>query len=490
MDPVLRGQAVTPQELASMGFRGIITNAYILKKHVGEVADVHKHLSFDGVVMTDSGAYQVLRYGSVEVGNREIVEYQCRVGSDIAVILDVPTRCGVSEGEARASAEETYRRAVEAAEAVRGCRGTLWVLPIQGGAHLNVLREYAEKSVGLWGAGYELFGLGSPTTLLEQYMFEVVLDMIFTVRSVIPPAAPLHLFGAGHPLIVPFAVALGVDLMDSASYVLYARDGRYMTRRGTYKLEDLEELPCACPVCSRHGEAQALLELPGEERVRALALHNLYVLLSEVRSVREAIREGRLWEYLEERAHAHPAARRAFERLKRYVEHLYKHSPTMKRGKAVFILGLDSVYNPKVMMARRRVLNRVAANPARELIFVPLKGGRRPQHLGGAARVYVYELVLGVAPLSLACMYPYSQHELAVEPTRDAVMDLAYYTFEVILRHYKAVRNSDPLRIKLCFDESVEWQREFAYEVAKLVAEGGLRAEVSVEPLGATATCA
>ena len=52
---------------------------------------LHKFLDFDGAIMTDSGAYQILVYGEVEVSQKEIVAYQEGIGSDIATMLDIPT---------------------------------------------------------------------------------------------------------------------------------------------------------------------------------------------------------------------------------------------------------------------------------------------------------------------------------------------------------------------------------------------------------------
>src|SRR4030042_6694486 len=76
------------------GFEAVITNAYILKKRYGNKVmeqGLHKFLNYDSVVMTDSGAYQILVYGGVEVTQAEIVDYEERIGSDIATILDIPT---------------------------------------------------------------------------------------------------------------------------------------------------------------------------------------------------------------------------------------------------------------------------------------------------------------------------------------------------------------------------------------------------------------
>ena len=50
--------------------------------------------------MTDSGAYQILVYGEVEVSQKEIVAYQEGIGSDIATMLDIPTGWKVTKEQA------------------------------------------------------------------------------------------------------------------------------------------------------------------------------------------------------------------------------------------------------------------------------------------------------------------------------------------------------------------------------------------------------
>ena len=67
------------------GFEAVITNSYILRKRYNEKVTeqgLHKFLDYNGVVMTDSGAYQILVYGGVEVNQAQIVDYQERIGSE------------------------------------------------------------------------------------------------------------------------------------------------------------------------------------------------------------------------------------------------------------------------------------------------------------------------------------------------------------------------------------------------------------------------
>jgi 7-cyano-7-deazaguanine tRNA-ribosyltransferase len=109
-------QLIPPKKLREeFGFEAVITNAYILRKRFQNKPieqGLHKFLGFDGVVMTDSGAYQILVYGGVEVSQEEIVEYQERIGSDIATILDIPTGWKVTKNHAAETVEETLRHSL------------------------------------------------------------------------------------------------------------------------------------------------------------------------------------------------------------------------------------------------------------------------------------------------------------------------------------------------------------------------------------------
>jgi archaeosine tRNA-ribosyltransferase (EC 2.4.2.-) len=101
-------QEVSISDIEEVGFRQVITNAYLLYKRFGDRArgeGVHRILGFNGIVMTDSGAYQLLEYGEIDIDQDTIIGYERDVGSDIAVILDHPT------GDvSRAEAERALRR--------------------------------------------------------------------------------------------------------------------------------------------------------------------------------------------------------------------------------------------------------------------------------------------------------------------------------------------------------------------------------------------
>lgn len=140
INPLL--QTLAPRRMRKeFGCDVVITNSYIIRKQFGDVPDlnVHELLDFDGVVMTDSGAYQILVYGGVEVTQTEIIEFQKHIGSDIAVILDIPTGWDVPRSDVEYTVEETLRRA-EAALPLIEDSDALWVGPVQGGDTLTSWR--------------------------------------------------------------------------------------------------------------------------------------------------------------------------------------------------------------------------------------------------------------------------------------------------------------------------------------------------------------
>src|SRR4030043_108324 len=255
-------QPVSPRRLKDdFGFEAVITNAYILKKRFQNKPieqGLHKFLDFDGAVMTDSGAYQILVYGGVEVSQAEIVEYQERIGSDIATILDIPTGWKVTKPHAAETVEETIQRAKDFFKTKKR-DDILWVGPVQGGRHLDLV---ASSAVEMGKLPFQVHALGSPTEVMEKYRFDVLVDMIMTAKMNLPVERPLHLFGAGHPFMFALAVALGGDFFDSAAYALYARENRYMTENGTWRLSEMDYFPCQCPNCTNQTPQEVMAKKP------------------------------------------------------------------------------------------------------------------------------------------------------------------------------------------------------------------------------------
>jgi len=423
-------QTITPRRMRDeFGCDILITNSYIIKKHFSDLQglEVHRLLDYDGVVATDSGAYQILVYGDVDISPDEIIGFQQGIGSDIAVILDIPTGWDVSRKKVEWTVEETLRRAEAALPLIEGDE-TLWVGPVQGGAHLDLV----ERSARLVGKmPYQVHALGSPTEVMESYRFPVLVDMIMAAKRNLPPDRPLHLFGAGHPMMLSLAVALGCDLFDSAAYALFAREGRYLTPLGTRRLENLGYLPCSCPVCRKH-DAEELKGMLKGERVKTVAEHNLHVTMAEIETVKQAVSEGALWELMEARARGHPTLESALRRLHAYRDDLERSSPSYK-GRGVFYFGSSGLARPEITRHVRLLETQFLPSAAHGKLLLVSAPSRRPfsrtkeyEALRNAldeglreeaddVLVCFYAAPFGVVPVDLAETYPLSQFE-AAEP--------------------------------------------------------------------------
>ncbi|MDP2841289.1 MAG: tRNA guanosine(15) transglycosylase TgtA, partial [Candidatus Methanoperedens sp.] len=296
--------------------------------------------------MTDSGSYQLSVYGEVEVDNRQIVQFQQEIGSDIGVPLDIPTPPDVSWERAESELGITLQREKEA---LGMKKDMLLAAPVQGSTYPE-LRERAGRELSC--ADFDVFPLGAVVPLMESYRYADLVDVIVASKKGLSPAAPVHLFGAGHPMMFSLAVALGCDLFDSASYALYAKEGRYMTVRGTYHLDNLQYLPCSCPVCSSY-DAKELIK--SENREELLARHNLYATFAEMREVKQAIKEGSLWELVEQRCRTHPRLLDGLKRALNHSEWIEKFQPASRA--TFFYSGPESAKRPEVVRFRKRLGN-------------------------------------------------------------------------------------------------------------------------------------
>ncbi|MEM3700463.1 MAG: tRNA guanosine(15) transglycosylase TgtA [Candidatus Bathyarchaeia archaeon] len=446
INPVI--QPITPRKIQEdFGFEALITNAYILKKHFKNqpVKDgVHKFLDYEKVVMTDSGAYQILVYGDIEITPKEIVHYQENINTDIATILDWPTGWKVSRAHAEQTVNETLKRAMELFK-IKRRDDILWVGPVQGGKFLDLI---AKSAVEMGKLHFQIYALGSPTEVMESYRFDVLVDMIMTAKANLPIEKPLHLFGAGHPLIFALAVALGCDLFDSAAYAIYARENRYMTEYGTVRLDELEYFPCTCPKCSKTTPKE-VVEMPQKERQIFLAEHNLYVCVAELKRIKQAIRDGRLWEHLELRAHGHPALFQALKKLRKYENFIEKHSPLVKRS-GLFFFNSVGLMRPEVIRYKRRILERYSPPEKSKILLLFPQTRIKPFHKSQEFKaiekllknfteerlknihVSFYAAPFGVIPMELDEVYPLSQHETTFPLDKETVDYVANRVAEYI----------------------------------------------------------
>jgi 7-cyano-7-deazaguanine tRNA-ribosyltransferase len=351
VNPHLR--TVDPARMQSeFGAEILITNSYVLygsDDYRDRALDegLHDLYNFDGAIVTDSGSFQLAEYGAISVDTPEIVQFQHDIGSDVGTPVDIPTPPDVDREQAERELATTRERIEVAADMDVG--EMLLNAPVQGSTFTD-LREEAARHAD--GSGLDVFPVGAVVPLLNDYRFDDMVDVVAAAKRGLGADAPVHLFGAGHPMMFALAVAMGCDLFDSAAYALYARDDRYLTVRGTEHLDDLDYFPCSCPVCADLTPDELERE-PDDERERLLAEHNLHVTFEEMRTVKQALRRGNLLELVETRARGHPAMLDGLRAMGDHTAQLEGTDPVSKD--AFFYLSAESADRPEVLRHQERL---------------------------------------------------------------------------------------------------------------------------------------
>jgi len=392
-------QIVTPREMAGMGVEALITNAYIFSqsrqyREQALTEGLHRVLDFDGAIMTDSGSFQLSVYGEVSITNEETLAFQRDIGSDIWVPLDIPTSPGSDHETASRELLITVERLKEA-RSIFGPDAPI-AGPVQGGLFPD-LRAQAGREVS--DLGFSFCPIGAVVPLMEAYRYRDLVTVVTAAKRSLSPAACIHLFGAGHPSMFALATAMGCDLFDSAAYALYAKEGRYMTTHGSYRIHELSELPCACGVCRTH-TAEELQKDPGRERL--LALHNLHVTLAEISRIRQAIFDGTLWELVDERCRGHPQLLAGYRQLLQESPALEPHDRVSKRR--FFYRGDESCLRTEVI----RYQNMLRRLRLGENVLVNFGGGTSD----GFDTVLQFKPPFGPYPTELKETFPVGQSEI------------------------------------------------------------------------------
>ena len=442
----------------------VITNAYLIykdddlkQKAIDE--GLHKLINFDGPIMTDSGSFQLSVYGDVDITNEEVIKFQDLIKSDIGTSLDIPTAPFVDRQKAEEDLKITLERAKEAVKIKKENDIEMLLNSVVQGSTFMDLRQKCAAELSQLDA--DLYPIGAVVPLMESYHYKELVDVVMNSMMCLPDNTPRHLMGAGHPMIFALAVAMGCDLFDSAAYILYAEDDRLLSTRGTFKLENLQEMPCSCEVCSKY-TPDDLRAMPKEKRRDLIAQHNLHVSFAELRLIKQAIYEGSLMELVEERCRAHPALLDGVRQLANYSEDMEKYDPRSKKS-AFFYTGPESLGRSEVLRHQRKLLE---MPKKRDLVILP--PSRKPYskfisgHLGefyiyGAEQEFdmentdfmVLDVPFGLIPLEIDELYPLSQS--AAPKIRDVdstefitnFMSDFIQNYEQVLIHSKVIKDLD-----------------------------------------------
>jgi 7-cyano-7-deazaguanine tRNA-ribosyltransferase len=170
--------------------------------------------------------------------------------------------------------------------------------------------------------------------------------------------------------------------------------------------------------------------LASKERIRYLTWHNLDTCFTEIKRIKQAIKDGRLWELLELRARNHPHLFSAFKKLKQYQEYIERVTPISKR-KGFFYFDSIALARPEVLRYRNKLREWSPPTNSTVLVLLP-RPNAKPFH---NSREYkkIKELIIeaidekslnidfcfytapfGIIPLELDAVYPLSQFEMSI----------------------------------------------------------------------------
>jgi queuine tRNA-ribosyltransferase len=312
-------KAMTPEEIATLGFEILVVNAYHMylrpgHKTVKELGGLHRLMAWNRSILTDSGGFQALSLSKVRrikedgilfhshldggehlLTPGKCMEIQDSLGTDIMMCLDECPPYPSSHEYMEKSVDLTTRWANLCKEAKADPAKALFGI-VQGG----VFRELREKSaLGLLGIdldGYAIGGLGIGESKEETYGITA-----FTVPY-LPEEKPRYLMGLGMPEDIVEAVSIGIDLFDCVLPTRNARNGTLFTSHGKMVIKNAQygedESPvddtCECYTCRTFSRAYLRhLYQAGEILAsRLLTLHNLHYYGWLMRRIREALKRG------------------------------------------------------------------------------------------------------------------------------------------------------------------------------------------------------
>ncbi|EMA55447.1 archaeosine synthase subunit alpha [Halococcus salifodinae] len=239
-------------------------------------------------------------------------------------------------------------------------------------------------------------------------------EAIVAVRRAIPDDTALYLPGVATPANAALLAYAGVDLLDSDRAVVKGTQGKYLTSDGEHFLEDLTELPCACPACQVER---------GEFDREDCASHNATVLEAELSTVRERIRRGRLRDYLEGQARHEGWLTAALRRLDQEYAYLEARTPVIRRAE-LLATSEETLRRAEIQRFAERVTTRYHNRFDNPLVLVPCSATKpyseSQSHeqfhsaIGFRAHTVSMTSPIGVVPQELECTYPAQHYDSVV----------------------------------------------------------------------------
>ena len=320
--------ALSAKDLQDIGCQVELSNTYHLHLRPGDrivrqMGGLHRFMTWDRPILTDSGGFQVFSLASLRkikeegvyfashidgrkifMGPEESMQIQSNLGSDICMAFDECIENPAPRDYVHRSVDRTYRwlerckaenaRLNQLPDAVNPHQ-MLWGIN-QGGTYGDIRVEHMKRIADLDLPGYAIGGLAVGEST------EVMYEIIETVEPYMPREKTRYLMGVGTPSNIIEAVARGVDFFDCVMPARNARHARLFTWDGAINLKnakyETDALPidpqCDCPVCRRYSRAYLRHLFKAEEMLamRLSVMHNLYFYNQLMQKIRDALDGG------------------------------------------------------------------------------------------------------------------------------------------------------------------------------------------------------
>jgi queuine tRNA-ribosyltransferase len=314
-------KALHPDDLEEIGAAIILANTYHLylrpgHERIARLGGLHRFMGYDRPILTDSGGFQVVSLGDLNVIDDDGVTFRSHhdgsshrftpesaiaiqeaLGADVAVAFDQPVPpASTDPRDVAVATERTHRWAERSLAAHRRDDQALFGV-IQGGLDPELRLRSTEFIASLPFDGLNIGGLAGDETAGER---EAVLDLVVPALDGDPRVR--YLMGLGSPADMLEAVHRGIDLFDSVLPARVARNAQVWVPGGRLNLrnERFRDDPapiqdgCRCLACRRFSRAYlAHLFRTGELLAYRLATcHNLTFTLDFMAGIRSALRAG------------------------------------------------------------------------------------------------------------------------------------------------------------------------------------------------------
>src|SRR5882724_11190125 len=204
-------KGLTQEALETLGAKIILANTYHLYLRPGhalirKLGGLHKFMSWNGAILTDSGGYQVFSLSEL----RKITDEGVRFRSHLDECIETPAPRNIAKAALKRTTDWARRaRQYFLQQAQQNGEPAQWQFGIvQGATFPDLRRESAQQLLELDFPGYAVGGLavGEP--------HEVTCEMAAEVTALLPQDRPRYLMGVGKPEQIAEYVALGIDMMD------------------------------------------------------------------------------------------------------------------------------------------------------------------------------------------------------------------------------------------------------------------------------------